>query len=109
MPLNNSNRPVRNVSVKDLIVMVLVVSYLLAALTIYNLYSNLAGGLMFGVAGVVIFLTLMRLPKDDKNAIGAAILKQEKTPIGKVMKSIEYVLYVILSIALLSWIVSKLR
>jgi len=104
--LNEKSR-VRNVTAKDLIVAVLVVSYLLAALVILKFHSRLVGGVLLGLAGAAVLVWLVLLPKQQKAAIGAEILKQERTPIGKAMKLVEYALLAFLGIALISWFLSK--
>ena len=99
----------RTVTPKELAVVALVVIYLLVSLVILKLYPQLTGGVLFGLFGVIVVAQWWRLPKRQKAAIGAAMEKHDQTLLGKAARFLEYVVFAVLAVALISWLVLKLK
>lgn len=87
--MNTGNR---NITLKDIILSTLAVSYLLTTIVVFFLYSKIVGLILFILAGCYISYELPKLPAESKQKIAEKLKKQDESLFGRFFKILGYLI-----------------
>ena len=102
----NKPRP-RNVTKNDLVSAFLVVIYGIAALIVKSFYSETLGYLLLAGMLIIPLMIILRLPKEQKVALDEKVKQQERTPLGRIFKVGEYIIYAAILSSIILWLFEK--
>lgn len=95
--MNDGNR---NVTLKDILLSVFVVSYLITTIVVCALYSKIIGTILFLLAGCYLSYEISKLPAKSKKKIAENLKKQDESLLGRFAKILGYLALVYLIYAL---------
>ena len=92
----------RNATKKELLITLLVVIFLIPAIIITKLYLKTIGILIISAAVLIyVWVSFAKMPKEEKRAVSEAMEKSNKTPLGKAVQFLQYLIYVLIAVALI--------
>lgn len=97
------------VPLKQLLGILVLVVYMIAALAVIKLHSSVLGLVMLAPLIIFMVVYLYRLPREQAARIAAQIKKHEESPFGRLMRFVQIVLWVVLAAALFAWLYERLQ
>ncbi|MCE5211214.1 MAG: hypothetical protein LLG40_06640 [Deltaproteobacteria bacterium] len=103
----NKNKS-RNVTKKDIVSACVIIVIAITALFIGEVYSKNITFIIWGALAILAVIHIYRLPKKETESIGAAIEAHDKTTLGRVMKIIQYVIYIVIGAGIIFLLINKM-
>lgn len=98
----------KNVTGKDLLRTAIMVIYMIALLiAAYSGYKIIAW-VMGLFAAIFFFYSLGKIPKEELSRAYSRMERQKKTPIGRTLKYLGYVLNIIIGMCIIYWVIEKI-
>src|SRR5207302_10553746 len=98
----------QHVPAKHVALILSVVAYVVASLTVAQLYSGQLGLLMLAPLLVGFVVAFLRVPREQWASIAAANKKQEQTALGRIVRFIEIAVLIYLATMALRWLYERL-
>jgi Ca2+/Na+ antiporter len=96
-----------NATKKKITIALVVITFFIAAIIITKFYLKAIGILMFVAVLIYALVSFAKLPKEEKRAVSEAMEKSNKTPFGKLIQLLQYLIYGLIAVAIIKWFIGQ--
>ncbi len=91
-----------NAAKKKFTIALVVITFFIAAIIITKFYLKTIGILIISVAVLIyVWVSFAKMPKEEKRTVSEAMEKSNKTPLGKAVQFLQYLIYALISVAII--------